>query len=81
MLVVNGTMVKSKVGDTVLQALESNNIQIFIGCRSGICGACRCKKVKGDVALVTEPLAFANEDELIACVSLIPEHGDLEIQC
>jgi len=79
MLVVNGQPMINRIGDTILQTLESNHIQIFSECRSGYCGACRCKKVKGEPTLVVEPLAFANEDELLACISKVPLNGYLEI--
>jgi ferredoxin len=80
MLIVNGKNLKSTPGETVLQTIERNGLQINSGCRDGFCGSCRCHKVKGAHTLVVEPLAYCHTDELIACVSLTPEIGVLEIQ-
>ena len=78
MLTVNGKNIK-RMGKTLLDTLKLNGFSVHEGCREGYCGNCRCKKVSGDVALLAEPLAFHDDNEIIPCVSKTPDNGDLEI--
>jgi NADH oxidoreductase Hcr len=37
-----------RVGTTLLEALESNNVPVNAACRAGVCGSCKTKVVSGD---------------------------------
>lgn len=63
---------------TLLESLEAQNIQVPYQCRDGYCGACRCKKLSGEVTYIKEPMAWINDDEILPCVS-IPK-TDLKLQ-
>lgn len=55
---------------TLLESLEAQSIQVPYQCRDGYCGACRCKKLSGEVTYITEPMAWINDDEILPCVSI-----------
>lgn len=55
---------------TLLESLEAQNIQVPYQCRDGYCGACRCKKISGEVNYTKEPMAWINDDEILPCVSI-----------
>lgn len=57
-----------KAADSLLETLEADGVKVESHCRSGFCGACRTKVVKGNVAYLIEPLAFINDDECLPCV-------------
>jgi ferredoxin len=48
-------------------------------CRSGYCGACRLKLVKGDVVYRQPPLAFINDGEILPCCCMPLTDIELEI--
>lgn len=52
---------------TLLEALEKHLINVEYQCRSGYCGACRTKLLKGKVIYCQKPLAFINSDEILPC--------------
>jgi len=53
---------------TLLESLESANIEVHYHCRDGFCGACRVTLVEGEVNYpLGEPLAFVREGEILAC--------------
>jgi|TARA_B110000116_G_C16702828_1_gene520678 ferredoxin len=54
----------------LLESLEAQNIQVPYQCREGYCGACRCKKISGQVTYIKEPMAWINDDEILPCVSI-----------
>ncbi|ENC9861357.1 2Fe-2S iron-sulfur cluster binding domain-containing protein [Klebsiella variicola] len=45
---------------TILEQVESQ-------CRSGYCGACRLKKISGEVKYDNNPLAYVGQDEILPC--------------
>ncbi|MFC0179772.1 class I ribonucleotide reductase maintenance protein YfaE [Thorsellia kenyensis] len=51
----------------LLDTLKKNEIFIEFQCTEGFCGACRTKKVSGEVAYHTEPLAYLNDKEILPC--------------
>lgn len=55
---------------TLLESLEAQSIQVPYQCRDGYCGACRCKKIAGDVTYSQEPMAWINDDEILPCISI-----------
>lgn len=53
---------------TLLECLESANVEVHYHCRDGFCGACRVKLVKGEIAYPSgEPLAFVGKNEVLTC--------------
>lgn len=64
-------------GDTLLQTLEKNGVDMHYQCRAGYCGACRTRLDKGEVKYLTSPLAWVDEGEILPCVC-IPQ-GDIEV--
>ncbi len=55
---------------TLLESLEAQKVEIPYQCRDGYCGACRCKKITGEVSYLKEPMAWINDDEILPCVSI-----------
>jgi len=66
-----------EVSGTVLQSLEEAKVHHVSHCRSGFCGACRCK-AKGSVKYIADPIGFTRPGEILPCIA-IPE-SDLEIE-
>lgn len=52
---------------SILEFLESKNIQINSECRDGFCGACRCKLEDGEVEVSPNAIGYVAEDEILAC--------------
>lgn len=55
---------------SLLDVLERQRIQVEYQCRSGYCGACRLRLVKGDVAYRQAPLACLQDGEILPCCCL-----------
>ena len=67
-----------RVGSTLLEALESNNVPIVAACRAGVCGCCKTKVVDGNYTVsstMTLTDAEIAEGYVLAC-SCHPQ-GDL----
>jgi len=53
---------------TLLDCLESANIEVHYHCRDGFCGACRVTLVSGKINYPQgEPLAFVGDNEILPC--------------
>lgn len=53
---------------SLLDCLESAEIEVHYHCRDGFCGACRVKLVEGEINYPQgEPLAFVADDEILPC--------------
>ncbi|EFE95625.1 2Fe-2S iron-sulfur cluster binding domain protein [Serratia odorifera DSM 4582] len=63
----------------LLEVLELHDVQVEYQCRSGYCGACRLKLVKGEVAYQQQPLAFINDGEILPCCCMPLVDIELEI--
>jgi len=67
-----------RVGSTLLEALESNNVPVVAACRAGVCGCCKTKVVDGNYT-VTSTMTLTDaevaEGYVLAC-SCHPQ-GDL----
>lgn len=63
---------------TVLDNLESYDLNIPYQCREGYCGACCMKKQSGCVEYVLEPMAFIDDDEILPCIC--KSVGDIDIK-
>ena len=59
-----------RVGTTLLEALESNNVPVAAACRAGVCGCCKTKVVSGEYT-VTSPMTLTDaeiaEGYVLAC--------------
>lgn len=66
---VNGRFVQfDKAEQTLLECLESANIEVHYHCRDGFCGACRVTLVDGDINYpLGEPLAYVGNNEILPC--------------
>ncbi|QBG34574.1 class I ribonucleotide reductase maintenance protein YfaE [Litorilituus sediminis] len=54
--------------ETLLECLESADIEVHYHCRDGFCGACRVTLTSGQVAYPKgEPLAFIADGEILPC--------------
>ncbi|NKI75510.1 2Fe-2S ferredoxin-like protein [Dickeya sp. CFBP 2040] len=52
---------------SLLEALESQQVPVEYQCRSGYCGACRLRLIKGKVAYRETPLACLQRGEILPC--------------
>ncbi|MDW5499026.1 class I ribonucleotide reductase maintenance protein YfaE [Pseudomonas lundensis] len=63
----------------LLDVLEMHDVEVEYQCRSGYCGACRLKLVKGDVIYHQQPLAFINDGEILPCCCMPLTDIELDI--
>ena len=53
---------------SILECLETENIEVHYHCRDGFCGACRVTLTAGEINYPHgEPLAFVGENEILPC--------------
>lgn len=53
---------------SLLDCLESANVEVHYHCRDGFCGACRVTLVDGDINYpLGEPLAYVGDNEILPC--------------
>ncbi|MFC6674311.1 class I ribonucleotide reductase maintenance protein YfaE [Marinobacterium aestuariivivens] len=57
----------SASSETLLAQMEKSSIPVETHCRSGICGMCRARLLKGKVAYQKEPLACLSMGEVLVC--------------
>ncbi|WP_448213033.1 class I ribonucleotide reductase maintenance protein YfaE [Colwellia sp. MEBiC06753] len=58
---------------SLLECLESENIEVHYHCRDGFCGACRIQLNQGQINYPQgEPLAFVGDNEILPCCC-VPE--------
>lgn len=63
----NGQIYTSESNDSVLDAVSRKEQVIYSECRSGFCGACKCKVKKGTVKPIRDTIAFIPEGYVLAC--------------
>lgn len=71
-LMVDGRAINAGNKQSLLEALEANDVAIKSACRSGSCGSCVCQVVDGDVkSAKTGPLTQEQIDQgyVLSCVS------------
>ncbi|WP_409306433.1 class I ribonucleotide reductase maintenance protein YfaE [Pectobacterium sp. B1J-3] len=66
-------------GHSLLEELESHRVSIEYQCRSGYCGSCRLRLVKGKVAYHHTPLACIQQDEILPCCCIPLDDIELDI--
>ncbi|ARD40874.1 class I ribonucleotide reductase maintenance protein YfaE [Edwardsiella ictaluri] len=64
-------------GGSLLASLEQQQVVVEYQCRSGFCGACRCRLLRGQVSYRQAPLAFLQPDEILPCCCIVQQ--DIEI--
>ncbi len=52
---------------TLLEALESQNVEVEYQCREGFCGSCQVQLIEGEVEYESEPVAFVADDRILPC--------------
>ncbi|MBT4761086.1 MAG: iron-sulfur cluster-binding domain-containing protein [Bdellovibrionaceae bacterium] len=80
-ITVDGQSFTYEGKSSILEFLEDNHVNIDFACRSGVCGACKCKLLKGDVDAFTDSGLTASEIKdgyFLSCVSR--PTSDLEIK-
>ncbi|MDG6894291.1 class I ribonucleotide reductase maintenance protein YfaE [Volucribacter amazonae] len=65
---------------SLLENLEQHGIYPEYQCRSGYCGACRAKLIKGKVSYQETPLAFLQPNEILLCCCLVEQDIEIEIK-
>ncbi len=63
----------------LLDLLELYAVKVEYQCRSGYCGACRLKLLKGEVAYRQPPLALINKGEILPCCCIPLTDIELDI--
>ncbi|MCF6777690.1 class I ribonucleotide reductase maintenance protein YfaE [Thiotrichales bacterium 19X7-9] len=63
---------------TLLEVLEQSEIKVNSQCRNGICGACRCKLIKGKATYKSSPLAMIKEGEVLLCLAQSMHHIEVK---
>jgi len=73
--------VKAMAGQTLLEAAEAGGIAIDSLCRSGVCGTCRTRVIKGDVSCESTLLDDADRATgyVLACVSHVESDCVVEL--
>lgn len=64
---------------TLLELAEEVGLVPPFGCRSGICGTCKTRIVRGTVDYLVEPLAEHSRDEILLCCS-VPHKVQAEVK-
>ncbi len=66
---VQGKVIQYKDNEqSLLECLESADVEVHYHCRDGFCGACRVKLIAGQILYpLGEPLAFVGEGEVLTC--------------
>lgn len=65
--------------ETLLDGLERTGHEVEYQCRSGYCGMCRVKILRGEVRYLEQPLAFVATDEILPCCCVPAD--DLTLDC
>ncbi|MGP1255610.1 MAG: FAD-binding oxidoreductase [Kiloniellales bacterium] len=60
----------SKGDPSLLETAEAHGLTPAFSCRTGTCGSCATRKISGDVAYRTPPMADHAEDEVLICCSV-----------
>ncbi|MGY0217335.1 class I ribonucleotide reductase maintenance protein YfaE [Endozoicomonadaceae bacterium StTr2] len=52
---------------TLLEALEAQDIEVEYQCRQGFCGSCQVKLIDGKIEYTEAPVAFVSEGRILPC--------------
>lgn len=64
--------------DSLLDVAEAADVEVDSGCRSGDCGACVVRLLRGEVTYPTEPSCDFEGDEVVLCAA--QPNSDIEIE-
>ncbi len=76
----SGVNLEAEMGDTLADVLEDADLPILLACRSGVCGACKCKVTKGEVNVLKDDGLTPSDKEqgyVLACSSTLI--SDIEV--
>lgn len=62
--------IKLNQNESLLIQLERAGFNIENQCRSGFCGACKCKLISGNVKQSSDSLAYTKTEEILTCCSI-----------
>ncbi|KGM26763.1 class I ribonucleotide reductase maintenance protein YfaE [Photorhabdus sp. RM96S] len=65
--------------NVLLAQIENKGLTVETHCRSGFCGMCRVRLLKGQVAYDETPIAFVKEGEVLVCCAKAKTDVTLEI--
>lgn len=65
---------------SILDCLQSNEVEVMYHCREGFCGACRVRKLEGEITYQIDPLAFIDDDEILPCCSIPRTNLKLKVE-
>ncbi|MDF4310624.1 class I ribonucleotide reductase maintenance protein YfaE, partial [Vibrio parahaemolyticus] len=65
--------------NVLLEQIENKGLTVETHCRSGFCGMCRVRLLKGQVAYDEIPVAFVKEGEVLVCCAKAKTDVTLEI--
>ncbi len=66
--------------NTLLECIESANVEVHYHCRDGYCGACRITLESGEICYPNgEPLAYVGEGEILPCCCIPKSNLTLSI--
>ena len=51
----------------LLEALESQKVEVDYQCREGFCGSCQVQLLEGEIEYTSEPIAFIPEGRILPC--------------
>lgn len=66
-------------GQTLLETLAQQQVDVEYQCRAGFCGACRCRLLRGQVSYRQTPLAFLQEGEILPCCCSVQQDIELDL--
>ncbi len=72
-----GQKIPIKARQSVLEALEVAGFIMNFQCRSGICGACRCKLLSGEINYEETPFAMTKKDDVLICIAKVKAYVKL----
>ena len=52
---------------TLLEALEHQQVEVDFQCREGFCGSCQVQLIEGEVSYTTDPIAFIPDGKILTC--------------
>lgn len=78
-LLDDGREARFQHAHTLLESLESQQVDVHYQCREGYCGSCRTQLLEGDVHYVTEPMAWLNDGEILPCCCIPKSHIKIKL--
>jgi ferredoxin len=64
---------------SLLDSLESQEIQAPYSCRGGYCGSCKVRLLAGEVSYTDQGMVDLKEDEILTCICVPKSHIEIEL--